>query len=409
MATWRERSRGERGAAVTSCRQGVYAANRVPLPPPPPPSAFHSLDHLRSLVGSICSVAPSEPGLRALIQIFDPCTIPLSDAERCDILTSFPVTEHALAGLAHASALAGLAGRALATIASTAPAARLLWAQGAMPALLIAVHAARLMPWQWQLVPALGELARYGLPAPAAFDLLPCLVSLASEDSGPTATEALACLSLAVATLANYPSQRQRLVFGQLAHFTAYLLQTPPWSASPDTVHAATLLLADLCTMECVPTAALLASGAFAQCALLVGRCEEFAGDALYTCSALLRHGEAAIVQSFLECTALSAYVFAVVLHPDWPEEERCLALQCLRGCFPEPYWELEDAAGVSAELLRIGAVEVLLQACLHLPEEEAQTRAQTVAAARAVLCLAAPGQGGLYAPLLAAAEADPE
>ena len=401
----RERSLAETGAAASAARAACFAARRVA--PLPAPSAFHSLEHLRALVGSICSAAPTPPALRAFIDIFDPYTIPLSDHERTGIVQSYPVIPYTLAVLAAAGTtkyadMPALAAAALESMAKTPACAEALWAARAPQALLTALELAQHEEWHVRLLPPLGELVHQGLPAPAAYDILPHFISLASSSCSLSGQEALTWLGYAAAKLAQHPSARQLAAYAELLNVAAFMLRTPPWAATPDAVYAATMLLVDLVSMECAATAAMLVrDGVFALAAYLVQRSPDLEGEVLCMVSMLLRHQDVDIVADFLDRPALTTYVFATVLHPDRALEDSRLALQCVYACFPQVTWAAAAAARVATQLANLGGVEVLAQACRRMPLPPAEHQAYA-SAARHLLTLLPSSEQAAFASLLA-------
>lgn len=348
--------------AVSQRRQAAFALGRASANPLPSPSAFHSLPYLRELVGSIAASPLSQAGLNALADIFDPCAIPLSDAERCGMLADFPIVEHVLQ-MGSGQLLAHQA-TALESMARTAPCAAVVWSLGA-GTILAAVHD---VPQGYVLLPAFGELLAKVLPAPDAYALLPQLLAWSVEDSGPRAQEAFASLLGVAAALAELPSPEQRHVFAQLYHVSAHALSTAPWKHEPDSVYMATMVLVEMASMRCVDTAVqLVRAGVFALCEDLAARGGDLAEEALYICHQLLTHGQPDIVQPFLRGGHLPSFVLAAVVHVDRQEVERYMALQVVHACFPRAHWPQEAVHSTLHALHALGAMEVLLEACARM------------------------------------------
>ena len=304
----------------------------------------------------------TQAGLHALADIFDPCAIPLSDAERCGMLADFPVVEHVLqmgSGqlLAHQATV-------LESMARTAPCAAVVWTLGA-GSILAAVHD---LAQGYLLLPAFGELLAKALPGSDAYALVPQLLAWSVEDSGPRSQEAFASLLGVAAALADLPSPEQQHVFAQLHHVSAHALTASPWKHEPDSVYMATMVLVEMASMRCVETAVqMVQRGVFYLCEELAGRGGDLAEEALYICQQLLTHGQPDIVQPFLRGRYLPSFVLAAVVQADRQEAERYMALQVVHACFPCGDWS-QDAARVTLQALHsLGAMEVLLEACARM------------------------------------------
>jgi len=369
--------------AVSRRRQALFVTGRVSAapaaPPAPAPTTFHSLAYLRELVGSICASPMTQAGLNALADIFDPCAIPLSDAERCGMLADFPVVEHALqlGGplLAHQATL-------LESMARTAACAAMLWSRGAQT-LLAAANAA---PQGYLLLPAFGELLVKALPAPDAYAMLPQFLAWSLEDGGPRSQEAFASLLAVAAALAEQPSLQQRQVFAQLHQVCAHAMATAPWKDAPDSVYMATSILVEMASMRCAVTAEqLVRDGLFQLCEALAARGADLAEEAVYICQQLLAQNRPGIVLAFLHRRHLSTFVLAAVAHPDRQENERYVALQAVHACFPRDDWPLELAYSTLGVLQAAGAMRVFLEAFDRMelrPEDRYQFQATATMAA---------------------------